>query len=287
MAKGITLTIDEAKKHPGSFLYVFAANDFLKKLDRKTRTIIIGKRANQNKVLMLSARKYGKTYDDYVATIRQAIINDYGKTPAEGLVILAKGGEFAGKNWSEGIYGIGSAKTRSDFVQNPQVKINPDTGEITLNGKTISEAASAIYGRALNGKAVVMNYSANVDGATFTSQFNKTLNKYYAGSYSRGDVMQNADGVTITAADSSSIWENLALSANTFIEWLISLFSDDEEEVELITEENTLPRQSDGWVENTSEAGLGTYLAIGLTAILLSSKAFPRFWKKAKKYEKR
>ena len=286
MAKGITLTIDEVKRHPGDFFYIFATNDFLKKVDRTMRYTVIGKRANQNKILMLSAKKYGKTYDDYTAAIRQAFIDAYNCKPAEALNTLAKGGEVAGKNWAKGIYGIGSAKTRSDFVQNPQVKINPETGEITLNGKTISDAASAIYGRALNGKAVVMNYTANLDGATFTSQFNKALNKYYAGSYSRGDVMQNADGVTINNSDASSIWENLALSANTFVEWLISLFSDDEEETELINEQNTLPRQSDGWVDTGSEAGIGTYVAIGLTAVLLSSKAFPRFWKKAKKYKK-
>ena len=58
----IELTIEQAKQKPETFLYVWADEErFLRYLTPKSANIIRGKKANQNKILLLSADKYGKT----------------------------------------------------------------------------------------------------------------------------------------------------------------------------------------------------------------------------------
>lgn len=103
------LTITQAQKNAANFMYIWAdKKEFLQKIDKKYANIIEGKKLNQIKLLKLSAQKYGKSYEEYTDAIREAFIATYDVTPAEALVILAQGGSIAGKNWSEGVYGIGA-----------------------------------------------------------------------------------------------------------------------------------------------------------------------------------
>lgn len=295
---GIKMTIAQVCEHPNDFLYIFADDQkFLPYIDFKHRAIIVGKRANQNKIILLSAKEYGSSRDEYVKAIREAFIKMYGVTPAQALITLAEGGEVAGKNWKEGIYGVGSvaANYRSDFIQNPNITVNPETGEILSSGVVVSSPSSAIYTRSLSGKAVVANYSyKSAGGEVFTSQFNKALNKYFAGSYATASVYQNADGKSINGSDLGSNWEDGVLSVEKFGNWLmellerLGLISSEGEEVETISAENTLPSQTgDGFVAGVDEANWGNIGLIALGATLIASGAFKKFWGRALKSKKR
>ena len=56
------LTITQAQKNAANFMYIWAdEKNFLQKINRKYANIIRGKKANQIKLLKLSAQKYGKS----------------------------------------------------------------------------------------------------------------------------------------------------------------------------------------------------------------------------------
>lgn len=276
------ITLEQAKQHPSEFLYIFATDEFLQYIDARHRATIVGKRANQYKVLLLSAKHYNVTPETYTNAIRAGFIDIYDMTPAQALVTLAQGGEVAGKNWAKGVYGIGALK-RSDFVQDPTISVDPVTGAILKSGVKVSNDSTAIYGR-VKGAVTATNYSYNVDGKTYTSQL--INGKYYAGQYSYGDLLQNADGKAISAADSSSIWESVLMWLDELWEKIVALFaSDEEKEIRQITPENTVPQQSDGFVTEAGISSSTLFLALGATAIVASG-AIPKFWNTAKRSRK-
>ena len=102
------VTISQIKKNPAEFLYLFAIDSFLDKIDSKSAAIIRGKRTRQAKILKVACVEEGKQYATVVKELNDILISDFGHSGAECLKILADGGEIAGKNWSKGIYGIGA-----------------------------------------------------------------------------------------------------------------------------------------------------------------------------------
>ena len=271
----IELTIAQACKNPQNFMYVWAdEQEFLSRINPKYAAIIRGKKANQNKLLRLSAEKYNTTYDEYTTAIRQAFIDAYGMTPAAALVALAQGKTVAGKNWAEGVFGIGSTSTT--FYGNPDLTVNTSNGHILKNGVDVTDTSKTVYE---NIKGVATPYQlfyVDTTGASYMSQYNKTLKKYYAQSYTDpnlGITCSAKSGKQMSASDSATIWETVILSIQTFIDWLISLFGGNSNK-DLITSANTLPDQkTDGFVQEAGfgEAGLivlalvagGTLLATG------------------------
>lgn len=266
----VELTIEQAKKSPANFMYIWAdPKKFLSKIDAKSASIINAKRLNQIKVLKLSAEKYNTSYDTYVSAIRTAFIGYYGMTPAEALAKLANGEEVAGKNWSQGVYGIGAVK-RNNFSQNGNVTVDESTGHIFNNGVDVTSSDGVIYGT-VKGSAFPTTYTATIDGNTYTSQYNKTKKKYYAGSYSTDDgIMQNANGDTIDASDSSSVWENIVLCLEQFLEWIISLFAGGK--TETINASNTLPSQTDGFVTGSTQSTSILIALVAAGALLFGGK---------------
>lgn len=275
------ISIEQAKCTSANFMYVWADEiKFISKLDKRTAVIIRQKKANQNKIITLSAKEYGLTVQEYYNAIRQAFIDSYGCTPVDALMTLAAGGSVAGKNWADGVYGVGALKN-STFTQNKSITIDPATGEIKKNGITVSQLSSAVYGKK-GGKTVVTGYSyTDENGNTYTSQLHKASGVYYAGQYSTNSgVLQNSNGMNITAADASSIWESIASGLETFVNWLISLFTKNDKE--LLTAGNTIPQQTDGFVTET--AGGGWLLAVAAAGILVSGGL--KIGKKSKKNKK-
>ena len=276
----IELTIDQVKQHSASFLYIFADETaFLQKIKKEYAAIIRGKKMNQIKVLNLSAEKYGKTYQDYVSAVKQAFIDMYGISPANALVKLALGEEVAGKNWAKGVYGIGSLSTK---FAGTDITVESKTGYLMRDGKRLSVYDTNYV--EIKGKTVAyqLYHYDQSSGKTYYSQYNKTLKKYYAGGYSTSDGKQyTASGKEVSGSDGASIWGNITLGADWFmniLKWILSIFGitlpDFGSSSEMINEENTLPNQTvDGFVYRTGfgEAGViamallvgGTLLATG------------------------
>ena len=267
------LTKQEACTSPASFMYIFATDEFLSYIEPKYANIIKGKRANQVKILMLSADKYlgdKKKWTEYGEAIRSAFIEMYGMQPIEALSVLAQGGSVAGKNWSEGVYGIG-ATANIDFgksVNGASVYCNSQDGHIYAGTLDITDESKTVY-KTIKGQAIPYQlFSRETEGMTFMTQYSKTRKAYDAQSYSTSDGEFSArTGAALTGINSGDIWGTIIMYLERFAEWLISLFVKDEDKKEPITAANTLPSQSaDGFV--TKEAGMstGTKIALALAA---------------------
>lgn len=269
----LNLTKEQILQNPANFLYLFADEQlFLQRIDAKSASIIRAKKSNQQQVLVNAVTS--ANYNSAIDEVRTAFTNIYGMSPEKALVTLANGGEVAGKNWAEGIYGVGAVK-RQDFVQNTSVKVSED-GTITVNGTAVQTTDT--YGRGKKGATVAYTRSYTDDnGNTFTAQYNKLTGKYYALSYTTKEgEKQNADGKAISNADSSTIWCSVIESFQSFIEWLVSLFTGGRQ---TITASNTLPTQQDGFVQ---ESGTGWYVvaALAVGALLYG---MPKVGKKNRK----
>ncbi len=258
------LTIEQAKQHPNSFLYVFASEKYLSYISAKYRDIIRTKKLNEIYLLKLSAEKYLKNIDkwtEYKSAISSAFEEAYGITPEEALVKLALGQEVAGKNWEKGVFGVGAVKSqvfKNVEVNGQEVSVNAENGHILCGTQDLTKEKDTVFAN-VNGQTVpyqLFGYTQN-ETMVFMSQLNKTTGKYYAATYS-------SDGVTYDAAtnkekttsDSASIWETITLSIKDFIEWILSFFGiTTTTATSPLTEENTLPNQkADGYVQ---EAGMG------------------------------
>ena len=272
------LTIQQACAHSADFMYLWADEDkFLRYIKAKYANEIRRKKANQKKLILLSADKYGKKYEDYTSAIRSAFIEQWGKTPAEALVILAQGGKIAGKNWEEGVYGIGAIRT--DFngyaIDDQPVKVDTTTGHIFLGSQDITDESKTVYDT-IKGQVIPYHLFSTQQGTiVFMSQYNKTAKKYQAQSYADGQYTYSArNGSEITASDNADVWGSIQLSLQTFIDWILSLFGGSSEK-EQISAENTLPNQTkDGFVSagdgGIVEAGGGILLALAAAGLIVS-----------------
>lgn len=282
MAKSIELTISEAIKHPECFMYVWASDAFLNAINPQYAQIIRVKRANEKKVLMLSADKYLGGWDkvqQYYDAIAKAFKEEYKVYPDEGLIILAQGGELAGKNWSEGIYGVGALTDTFKGVDanGGAVTVDKTTGHIFYNGKDITDESKTVYGN-VKGSVFPINYFGVDDfGSIYKSQYNKTLKKYYAASY------VNDNGVTISASgkvsdgtESNSIWSAITMNwdwIKNILNWLLSIFGvqpipeTGDTSVETLSADNTLPNQkTDGFVTQSGMGDTGVILLCAAAA---------------------
>lgn len=255
------VTISQIKKNPAEFLYLFAIDAFLNKIDSKSAAIIKGKRTRQAKILQVACADEGKEYATVVKELNDILISDFGHSGAECLKILADGGEIAGKNWSKGIYGIGA--TTYEGFSGTDITVDAQTGKLKQGGIEIA-GQTAVYGKNST------TYTATVNGTTYTSQYKK--GKYSAGTYTTVDGKTfTPTGQTAGLSDFSNIWtsiQSFSPMIENFINWLISMFPASFENTSLITKNNTVPSQSDGFVQSSSIDGWTVGAAAGIAALV-------------------
>lgn len=279
MAK-LEFTLDEARKNSSSFLYIFASDKYLSYIDKKYATVIKGKRANQRKLLTLSAQAYmnsdatygGSEYNQYVESIRKGFVETYGLEPENALVKLALGETVAGKNWAEGVYGTsGIGKVATFYGTN--ISVDPATGHIFKNGKDYTDESKTVY-KEIKKQAVPYQLFAIIDEVTYMSQYNKTYKKYYAQSYSNANgSFKASNGAAQGSSDAATMFENVQLKTWDFLNFvkeILAFFginvnfggSSSSTTTETINAENTLPnQQADGYVQS---AGIGDGVAAAL-----------------------
>lgn len=280
------LTIQEACTNPQNFMYLWADEErFLPYIKPEYREVIVSKKANQRKLILLSAQRYinknavmdGAEYMQYTNAIRQAFIEQWdANTPAEALVILAQGGSIAGKNWSEGVYGIGSTP-KNTFSGHTDITVREKDGYFERNGKILpGDEDMNVYAN-VGGKVVVYQrfYQDPQTGITYCSQMNKLSKKYYAATYSTADGTFSAkSGNAINKMDRADIWGAIIESLDRFFQWIMSIFGSNTPDRELINANNTLPSQkTDGFVQEgggTMLESSGILLALAAAGILLA-----------------
>lgn len=267
-------TLSDIKKCPIDYLYLWASDEFISKLGSKAR-IIKQKKYNQYQALWktvvmnnesASADELQELYKQWTSEIASAIKDTYGYTPGEILVRLAMGQEVAGKNFKNGVYGVGNTPTTS-FVQNSSVQVNPLTGVVMQNGLPMQNQ-TAVYG--VDGS--VIGYSTQVGGEQYQSYF--VGGQYNALSFSNSDGVQYANGGAFNASN-ASFWQNAnnyMPIINSVLSWLTSIVNSFFPNRTVLTPENTVPVQTE-WVEPEDNTGLwiaGGFAVVG--ALLLTMK---------------
>lgn len=293
MAK-IELTLEQARSQSANFMYVFASDKFLSLIPQKHAAVIRNKRANQKKLLMLSADEYLGSmdrYSEYVQAVRTGFEETYGMSPAQALEKLALGQEVAGKNWDEGVYGIGELYPtvfKAITIGDQVVSVDKETGHIFVGSEDITDTTKTVYGVVKKqAKALqLFSHPQTAEGYIFMSQYNKTGKRYVAKSYAGSDgiVKNGRTGNDVSASESATVWGNIQLGTGEFLSWVKELLSiigiklpnldiTGGNDPEQINATNTLPNQkADGFV---TEAGIGEagaiLLALAGGGLLLAS----------------
>ena len=239
------LPLEEAKQHPASFLYVYADNDFLNSIDEKHREIIREKGFNQKQWMWVSAGEDKLKFEAYKIAVRLAFTDMYGMDPYEALLRLAAGETIAGKNWNEGIYGIGSLATT--FADNQGYTVSKD-GHFYKNGKLIPDDQTKVEYANNDGTGIIYKryYTDQVTKTTYALIYNKTLKTYKADSYSlENGGVYSPMGMHIGGADGSTMWGNVIMNVvNAIINWFLNLLGiNTDGSKEQLTVDNTLPSQ--------------------------------------------
>lgn len=290
MAK-LELTLDEARKNCSSFLYIFASDKYLSYINSKYATVIKGKRANQRKLLTLSAQAYiskdavygGSEYKQYVEAVQKGFVETYGMEPTDALIKLALGETVAGKNWAEGVYGTSGIGKAATFY-GTNVSVDPSTGHIFKDGTDYTDESKTVY-KEIKKQAVPYQLFANIGEVTYMSQYNKTYKKYYAQSYSNAEGSFNAsNGKVQSSTDAGTLFENVQLKTWDFLNFLKEILaffgisvdfgssSSSNTNTETISANNTLPnQQADGYVQN---AGIGDGVAAALLIAVAAGTLF-------------
>lgn len=266
-------TLANVLQCPIDFIYLWASDGFIAQLGSKAR-IIKEKKYNQYHTLwkiMVDNVKSNNSADlqdayiDWTNQIADAIKNTYGMTPAVILQKLAMGEDVLGKNWKQGVYGIG--EVQSTFSQNNAVTVDGSTGKIMVNG-VAADGQVPIYGA--NGVVTGYSYYDKTANAQFQSGVNAN-GQYGAACYSNESGVQSATGGAFDQS-TGSFWQNAANYIpliQRVIEWLVSLFGSGDRVV--LTRQNTVPEQTEWVEENNGNGGLiaGGLALAGLALITM------------------
>lgn len=255
--------IDGIFQNPVDFIYLFASDSFISRLSGVYRRTVYNKNILQRKYVNTMAVQAGYDYKDVRDKIGAIIEDTYARKPADVLNRLASGQDVAGKNWKEGVYGVG-ATYRESWTQNPNIKVDPSSGKLLQGGLEIS-GQTGVY----TGSGKLIGYTASVDGAQYQSQ--RVGEKYYAGSYGTADGAFNADGSAFQAVNCESVFQSIFTYLPMFqslLEWFFSLMN-----ITPIRTQNVVATQSD-WVKTQSDKSdwLWFIAGAGILALLFKKQ---------------
>lgn len=272
-------TLTSILQCPIDFLYLWASDEFIAQLGSKAR-IIREKRYNQYQTLWKTMEDNVKTssraeqlevYQSWLKQISQAMQDVYGMTPATILQKLAMGESVVGKNWKQGIYGIGDLQTT--FAQNSAVTVDSASGKILVSGvetdgqMPIIGEGGAITGYSYYDRAANRQYQSGVNAG---GQFGAVC-------YSSPDGVESATGGNFDPSQ-GSFWQNAnnyMPLINKIIDWIMSIFNLLPGNRVVLTQENTVPDQTE-WVEPESNNGGLIAGGLALAGIALLTMEKPR-----------
>lgn len=257
------------KKSPIDFIYVFATDDFIslvrEYIGSTAANTIYEKKLRQNKFLANFYGGYKKiNYDE----VRSLIVDQYGKNPGTILSLLLQGETVAGKNWKEGVYGVGAIR-QDGFDSSPELMVDTETGTISnKNGTTYQGVAT--YDK----KGNITGYTYQIDGGSYTTQYDKSSGKYYANTYGTADNMYYANNTPYTPATASSVWENISTAMpliENFLNWIASLASSLNLNFSGLTTAKTVPQQKElstvAAAKSSEDSTLNTVLIAGAALV--------------------
>ena len=269
-------SLDKVRQSPIDFCYIFVTSDYLSRIAKvfgqKYALNIESKYKNAIRYINGWGKENGMKYDAAKEEVRKMIVDQYGMSPEAIMISWANGKNVPGKDFKGGVYGIGETTGQTTFAQDSSAKVDPTTGTISFGSNTPEALWKTID---TNGKTIEMNYT--LGGKTFTSRYNPSTGTFIANTYGDANGMQYANGTAYSASKASTTWENINTALpmiENFMEWLASLVEDIVGKFKPITRQNTVPAQSDYYVESTgtSIAGFGIVAALLAGGLLLGKK---------------
>lgn len=260
--------LNQFLKNPADFIYLFATDSFVSKLSGVYHTTVYRKMRLQYKYINVLAIDAGGTFEEWREKFRQAIVEQYGKDPYEILVLLASGKDVAGKNWKEGVYGVGVV--RYDGFKGTNITVDASTGDL-LQGGTVIPGQTNVY--TSSGKLV--GRTATVDGVQYQSDLSG--GKFYAGTYGTSEGAFNADGSSFSPANAQSIFQNMFSFMEFFerlLSWIFSISQQIKDNFKLMTASTVAARQSD-WIKTTKSSAdslLYFIAGAGIIALIFGGK---------------
>ena len=273
MAKNDVKCVDILEE-PIAFLYIFIDDfykmnpvvPFLEMLDAKHRAIIASKAENQ-KVMCRNVymdENNGSTtgLQNFYLQIKNKIYDQYDMYPTEILLRLAYGENVAGKDWNNGVYGVGETKQYYKNFKNV-TKAGEDLSQLIVgnNGELYAgrgnvTANQTIYGE--DGKPI--GYQYKYKDLSITTQL--INGNWYAGTVGAAakSKQYNADGTKFLSSNASSIWQSLGTYLPyvglilSLLSWLFSSFKSNSFSTgNLFNTTNTFPNQTMDWSDKSDE----------------------------------
>lgn len=262
-------TLQSILECPTDFLYLWASDGFIAQLGSKAK-IVKQKKYHQYQSLWKtmventnadSQAEFQEVYKSWTDQIAAAIEDIYGMSPATILERLALGENVLGKNWSNGIYGVGELS--ATFSQDKSVTVDAASGKIYKDGVMVDNQI-AIYGSDGN----ITGYSAVTGDNQYQSYLANGSYGAYCYSNSNGTI-QDAAGKSLDPSK-SGFWQNAnnyMPIVNKLLEWVSTIVNSYFPNRTVLTAYNTVPVQTE-WVE--MENNKGGLIAGGLAVAALA-----------------
>ena len=268
------MTKQDIQKNPINFLYAFSNTNFealvKKYISAKAAKTIAAKRVNQIAYLQILYGGANKR-EEALTDVQTAIMAQYALTPQQILNKLLAGETVAGKNWQQGVFGIGQTKGTT-YADNADLKVDKTTGKVYNSaGEELKGTIAPLYQNDEKGNTYISGYYyATEEGKAYTTK-RAADGKYYAYTYGTSEGMYAADGSSVEAADFASVWDNIA-TALPFIEKLLNWIASLVQSFVPISTKNTIPAQTE-FISNTDSdidiASVGILGAVALGSFLL------------------
>lgn len=275
-------TLADIKKCPIDYLYLWASDEFISQLGSKGK-IIKKKRYYQYQTLYKAVVENVKkdsaidsTYDQVTKEIAELIKDTYGLTPGEILVKLAMGEQVAGKDFKNGVFGVGA--TNSTSFGGTGVTVDSVTGNLMKSGQVLFDFADAdmdnftfIYGQdgRVSGYSTIVNGTQYQVGVSYGDD--GTVLGFSPASYSDSNGVYNPDGSSFNSK-TGSFWQNAnnyIPMINKILDWISSIVNSFFPNRTYLTTENTVPLQTE-WVEESDNTGLLIAGGAILAGVILS-----------------
>lgn len=274
-------TLQSILECPTDFLYLWASDGFIAQLGSKAK-IVKQKKYHQYQSLWKtmventnadSQAEFQEVYKSWTDQIAAAIEDIYGMSPATILERLALGENVLGKNWSNGIYGVGELS--ATFSQDKSVTVDSTSGKIYKDGVMVDNQI-AIYGSDGN----ITGYSAVTGDNQYQSYLANGSYGAYCYSNSNGTI-QDAAGKSLDPSK-SGFWQNAnnyMPIVNKLLEWVSTIVNSYFPDRTVLTAYNTVPVQTE-WVEMENNKGGLIAGGLAVAALALMAMGDPKKKKK-------
>ncbi len=253
--------ITNIKNASTDLIYAYLSESAITKyFPTKYAKIVSAKRTKQIQFMNQTARAGNVELSEVSDIAWNAIIETYGFTPHEVLEKLMKGETVRGKNWKEGVFGVGATETNSFSGTNITVgKDEKGNPHFFKGGNIVYDSNMDVIFGTVGTETDVVSIMQKIDGTLYSADL--INGNWVSADFQKGGKMYKAsDGLEVEIGtaikDSSNVWKNgtaVVSIVNVILAWILDLFN-----IKTVTGDDIKISQTrDGFVTNTSTSNAG------------------------------